>query len=277
MVIAKSVLGNRPLSDEGIEYKLASQSNELRSQVFFSRLALRLADTFTEYDIVIQPKKSEMREAWIGSLNALDPNGDGTRANLLLEYSRILEESIHGADVVVNSNSTAGLTALISRVPLISFGPTVSIADQLGASVTKVDEALALVRDALVEPENFVRAYEARCMKLLGDRVTVSDSRLAAETIADELEALQSAVPSKLVPRDFLFFLYPGSFRRFFGALKSFLFLRRPSRAHPEMVARVSQQRVDELVRGIVDGIGIELPLMASVAGGRNIIVKREA
>ena len=277
MVTAKSVLGNRPLSDEGMEYKLTSLCNELRSQIFFSRLALMLADTFTEHDIVIQPKKSEMREAWLSSLNALDRSGNGTRANLFLEYSRILEESIHGAEVVVNSNSTAGLTALIARVPLISFGPTVSIADQLGASAKSVDEALTLVWDALAEPQNFISAYEARCTELLGDRVMVSDSRLAAEEIADELEALGSAVPSRLGLKDFLLFLYPGSFRRFFGALKSLLLLRRPSRAHPEMIARVSQERVEELLRGIVDGISVEMPMRATVAGGRNIVVTARA
>jgi len=273
MAIAKSVSHPaNPLHQYHSE-SFEGHAYELRSQVFFSKLALKIADEFPDCDVILQPKKNEIKEAWVRSLYSLDTTGDGSRPNIYIEYSRILEESIHGSDVVVNSNSTAGLTALLGRVPLVSFGPTESIASQLGARVDNIEKGFARVIKALADPEGFMSSYEAKNLKMLGDRISVSGFRLAGEKIAEDMENFDSGIRSGLTVRDYLLYLYPGTIRRFFGVLKSMMRLRPAVLAHPEKVAKISQERADELLTKIVDGIGRDLKVKAVVAGARNIVV----
>ncbi len=273
MAIAKTVSNPATPLHRYHSESFRSHADELRSQVFFSKLALKIADEFPDFDVVLQPKKNEIREAWVRSLYSLDITGDGSRPNLYIEYSRVLEESIHSSDVVVNSNSTAGLTALIGRVPLLSFGPTESIASQLGAQVDTIEKGFAGVIKALADPEGFMNSYEAKNLTMLGDRISVSGFRLAGEKIAEDMENFDSGIRSGLTVRDYLLFLYPGTIRRFFGALKSLMRLRPAVLAHPEKVAKISQERADELLTKIVDGIGRDLKVRAVVAGGRNVVV----
>ena len=271
--IWKSVVRDGFITDEDERQLLNSFSDELRSQVFFCRLALQLADAFQDMDVVIQPKKSEIKDSWDKALDAFDTAGDGTRPNLHLEYSRILEESIHSAEVVVNSTSTAGATALIGGVPLISFGPTESMASLLGAQVVTVEEGFARVSEALADPKKFVRAYEAKNVKMLGGRITLSNSRLASESIVADLETFDSGVRSKITSRDLLLYLSLGSLRRILSAFKAVLRFRSPVEAHPEKIKRVSQRRVNELLSRIMVGMGTGITVEAVVVGGRNIFV----
>lgn len=275
--IWKSVVRNGLISDEDEQQMLNSFHDDLRSQVFFCRLALRLADAFPDRDVVIQPKKSEVRDSWDKSLYAFDTSGDGTRSNLHLEYSRILEESIHSAEVVVNSTSTAGLTALIGQVPLVSFGPTESMASRLGAQVATVEQGFAHVSEALANPKKFVGKYEQENLEMLGGRLTMSNSCLASESILNDMESFDSGIRSRLTLRDLVLFLYPGALRRVLSALKAVIKFQRPAWADPEMVAKVRQTRVKELLRQIVAGTGKDVKLKAVVAGGRNIVVMSES
>lgn len=273
MAIAKSVSRSGAYGNRDLDSFFKSQFEELRSQVFFSKLALKLADAFPANDVILAPKKNEIRDSWVKSLWAFDTAGDGSRPNLHIEYSRILEESVHGADVVINSTSTAGLTALIGGVPLISFGPTESMASQLGAQVSDVEQAFDRVSEALAEPQGFVNTYESENFKMLGNRIMFSDSRLAAESIVEDLETFDSGKRSGITFLDLLLHLGPGAIRRFLSALKAGIKLRRSVSAHPQKVEKISQGRVNEIFASILRGIGGDLKMRAVVVGGRNIFV----
>lgn len=273
MAIEKTVSKVGAFGNIDLNSFFKSQFDELKSQVFFSKLALKLADAFPESDVIVQPKKNEIRDSWVKSLYAFDTAGEGSRPNLHIEYSKILEESIHGANVVINSTSTAGLTALIGGVPLVSFGPSDSMASQLGAQVSTVEQAFDRVSEALADPRGFVSAYDSNNLKMLGNRVLLPDSRLAAELIVEDWENFDSGMRSSIQMRDLLLYLAPGTFRRVLSALKALSKFRRPVSTHPQMVEKISQARMVEIFERIVDGISGDLNLSAIVAGGRNVIV----
>ena len=273
MAVAKTISKSGVLGGEELKRTTMEYHHGLLSQIFFSKLALRLADALPGCDVVIQPKKSEIQESWVKSLFAFDGTGNGSRPNLYVEYLRFLEESIHQSDAVVNSNSTAGLTALVGGIPLISFGPSESIASQLGAQADTVEKAVALVREALDNPGNFMKGYSVSNLELLADRVFISESPLSAERIVSDLETLDSGEKSKLTFRDLLLYLHPGSLRRTLHWLYSAIRLIRPVLPNPDVVTTVSQARVSDLVGRIVEGLGLEQKLQVKVAGGRNIFV----
>ena len=248
--------------------------DELRSQLVLCRLALRLADEFPDCDVVIQPKRLEILESWKQMLYAVDEL-DGTRENLTLETSRVLEESVHGADLVINSLSTAGIIALIGQVPLISIGPTFSFVSEIGMKIQPDDDFVSTVKQALADPEGFIDGYEVRSRKRLGRRVRRPTDTLAAMQIVKDLESLDSENGiSKLTYRDFLLYFAPGSVRRAAAAIKSLLTLKLPVRPFSEMVMTVSQSRVNDLLDRLCRGLGANLAVKASVAGGRSIIVR---
>lgn len=268
----KSVIGPGT-APEAFEILLGDFWDGLRSQLSLSRIALRLADDFPDFEVVIQPKKEEVLESWKQVLYAVDKN-DGTRGNLFLETSRILEESVHGADVVINAQSTAGIIALIGEVPLISIGPTFSLAGELGFQLRPEDDVVSAVRQALANPEGFIEGYKARSQKRLGTRVRRPSDTMAAEEIVKDLESLDSGNGNgRITLRDMLLYLQPGALRRAASAIKDFVALRPQIRAFSEKVMTVNQSKVDDLLRQLYAGLGTNLDVKASVAGRRNIIV----
>jgi len=272
MLMIKSVTG--PATDPSVfDHFVEDVFDGLKSQLFFSRLALELADGFPECDVIVQPKKNEITESWVQTLIAVD-KGDGTRENLILETSRLLEESIHSSDLVINANSTAGITALIGEVPLISIGPTFSLASEVGMQLEQGDDILGAVGEALNDPEGFVNAYRTISRKTLGNRVRPPSATMAAEKIVEDLESLDSENGSSaLTFRDMLLYLAPGSVRRFASAIKSLLTLKSPVRPFSEMVMTVSHAQVNDYLGRLYEGLGTNLNVKVSVAGGRNIIV----
>ena len=239
-----------------------------------SRVALKLADEFPHADVVIQPKKNEILESWEASLSALD-NKEGGRKNLFIESGSFLEESIHGADVVLNSNSTAGIMAFLGEIPLISIGPTFSLASEIGCQVEQEEEIVKNVRRALQNPQEFIDGYRMRSLDLLGDRLLRPTAVLAAERIVKDLETLDSfSLTRPLSFSDLLLHCEPGSIRRFLAGVKSLLAFRLPRKAEREMIETISQARLDQMLSSISDALGVRPDIRAAVFGRRNIIIR---
>jgi hypothetical protein len=273
MALRKSVIGPGT-APEVFDILLGDFCDGLRSQLSLSRLALKLSDTFPDCDVIIQPKKQELLESWTRVLYAVDKH-DGSRGNLFLETSTLLEESVHGADVVINSQGTAGVMALIGEIPLISIGSTFSFASEIGMKIESDDDVLSAVRKALADPEGFIDSYKELSREKLGKRVRQPKVALAAMEIVKDLESQDSEKgKSRLTLRDFLLYFAPGSVRRVASASKSLLTLKPPVRPLPEMVMTVSQAKVDDLMDRLFSGLGKNLAIKVSVAGGRNIIVR---
>ena len=263
--------GASPIVLEGL---LESMVDGLRSQLVLSRIALKLADAFPACDVVIQPKKSEIMASWLSTLYAADTQ-EGTRENLFLETSRILDESIHSADVVINSNSMAGISALVGDVPLISIGPTFSLSSEIGLQLEPGDDIVSAVRQALRDPGGFIDLYQVSSRKKLGKRLRSPSATMATEEIVKDLESFDLGHGgSKLTYRDRLLYLAPGSIRRFFSGIKAIVSLKAPIRPSPEKLTTVSQSQIDDLLGLLFQGLGSSLDVKASVAGWRNIVVR---
>lgn len=276
MGLTKSVTQWSPTLDRGFEYGVEELCDQMRSQLFFVRCALILADAFPDCDVLVQPKKNEILESWSQWLNAVDEH-DGTRPNLIIGSPNLLEESIHQASVVINSTSTAGVIALIAEVPLISFGPTASLASSVGVAIRSVESVVALVGEALSDSERFMAAYSEADLKGLDNRLEISPSGLSAQRIVDDLESLDTDVgPSSLTFRDVILRWRPGTVRRFFSRLKSMFLLSRPAWANEEMLGEIQQERVEHLLSVMRAELGLSPNVRASVLGGRNIVVRRD-
>jgi len=273
MLMIKSVIGSE--TDPAVfDHYVEDVVDGLRSQLRLSRVALKLADEFRDCKVVIQPKKNEIVDSWWQTLQAVD-KGNGTRANLFIDNSKFLEESIHGSDVVINSNSTAGLTALLGSVPLISLGPTFSFIGEIGLQLEREEDVVSAVGQALDDPKGFISQYEALSRSKLGGRVRHPSATMAADEIVKELESLDSKnARSRLTYRDALLYFAPGSFRRLAYAIKSLMNLKPPVRPHSEMLTTISQSRVNELLAHVYSGLGTDLGVKASVRGRRNIVVR---
>lgn len=273
LALKKTVLGPGS-APEALDVLLENLIDGLRSQLSLSRIALELADEFHDCDVVIQPKKHEIIESWTQSLYAVDKQ-DGRRKNLSIETSRILEESVHSADIVINAQSTAGIIALVAEVPLISIVPPSTLASEIGFQLGQGDDVVGAVRQALEDPEGFISGYRASSRMKLGKRLRSPSATMAAEEIVKDLESLDSGHgSSKLTYRDWLLYLAPGSIRRFVYGIKSLVTLKAPIRAFSEMVTTVSQAQINDLLDRIYAGLGRNLGARVSVAGRRNIIVR---
>lgn len=273
MALRKTVIGPST-SPRVFDVMVEDYVDGLRSQLFMSRVALKLADEFPHADVVIQPKKNEILESWEKTLTALD-SSERSRKNIFIETDRFLEESIHGADVVINSNSTAGMMAFLGEIPLISIGPTYSLASEIGCQVEKEEEILKNVKRALQDPQEFIDDYRLRSLDLLGDRLNRPTSTLAAERIVTNLEGLDSSTSRRrLSLSDLLLQFEPGSIRRFLAGVKSLLAFRLPRKAEREMIETISQTRLDQMLSSISDALGVRPSIKATVLGRRNIIIR---
>lgn len=273
LALKKTVLGPGS-APEALDVLMESLIDGLRSQLSLSRIALELADEFHDCDVVIQPKQQEILESWKKSLYAVDKQ-DGRRKNLSIETSRILEESVHSADVVINAQSTAGIIALLAEVPLISIVPPFTLASKIGLQVGQQDDVVGAVRQALEDPEGFMSGYRASSRRKLGKKLRNPSVKMAAEEIVEDFESLNSAHgSSKLTYRDWLLYLSPGSIRRLVSGIKSLVNLRAPIPAFSEMVTTVSKAQINEVLDRLYTSLGFYPGVRVSVAGRRNIIVR---
>jgi surface carbohydrate biosynthesis protein len=140
--------------------------------------------------VVVRPHPIEQDEAWRDLVGPLP--------NVLVTKVGPISRWVRSARVVVHVGDTTGFEVAIAGVPLISFEPTEGVAvdldhvtQELGRPASTVEEVVALVAECGAAGWSG-RGSDWRGERLIRERFTATDGRLAVDRIVDGWESLAS-------------------------------------------------------------------------------------
>lgn len=254
--------------DETMQYILDS----LSTQIPFCRMSLKLADLFPSHRVIIRPRPDESHDAWLTLLSVLGAS-DSQLSRVLIDNQGALEEWIHGASLVINATSTAGLNALFSETPLIVFGDTTSPFNRMGYRCESEDEVISAAREALSRPERFVKSYRATDPGLVFHRPEEPNYFAAESMVSRWLKHSEGNLDSKLGFEDFLLWFQPGFLRQ---NVKNFLnfWSRTPQKPFPRSsFLPLKREEIARQLEVIARTLGVEGNINFQVRGRRNVVI----
>lgn len=254
------------------DIRMTSLIRGLSTVLPFCRLAIGLLKDFPEHRIILRPRPGESHNAWVHMLRivgASQPEID--RISVMNEGP--LEEWVHGASLVINSMSTAGLVAFVADVPLIVFGPSEGVVAGLGFRCEVENHVLSAAHRAINSPISFVENYRAVGQAIVEENFYRGDSFSAEAMIAAWSEHSQGSRDSRLGTQDSFLWFQPGLLRR---GLRNILNLLSgaPRITIPDAsVEPINRKDVARQVEIIAKALNVQEKLKVQVRGRRNIVV----
>lgn len=259
-------------TQNGVDEVMQEILDSLSTQIPFCRMSLKLADLFPSHRVIIRPRPDESHDAWLTLLSVLGAS-DSQLSRVLIDNQGALEEWIHGASLVINATSTAGLNALFSETPLIVFGDTTSPFNRMGYRCESEDEVISAARKALSRPERFVKSYRGTDPGLVFHPPEQPDYLAAEAMVSRWLKHSDGNLDSKLGFEDFLLWFQPGFVRR---SIKNFLnfWTRAPQiTIPPSSVLPLKREDIARQLEVIARALGIEGDLKFQIRGRQNLVI----
>lgn len=260
------------LTKEQVDIRMTDLLDNLATHIPFCRIALSLLEEFPSHRVFIRPRPDEKHEAWTTMLRVIG-GSDSQLARIFLTNDGPLEEWIHGASLVINATSTAGLNALVSETPLIVFGHATSPFNRMGYRCESEDEVISAAREALSRPERFVKSYRATDPGLVFHRPEEPNYFAAESMVSRWLKHSEGNLDSKLGFEDFLLWFQPGFVRR---SIKNFLNLwsKAPQiTIPPASVLPLKREDIARQLEVIARALGIEGDIKFQIRGRRNLVI----